>query len=225
MSRCTMRCSCAYVQPVRDLERRACAASRGPEPPALAQDLLERHALEQLHRDVVASRRPGRRRTRVTMFGWLSAAAARASRRNSSTAFGWSAQVVGQALQRDDAPEPAVARLEHDAHAAAADLLEDLVAAGLAGGRAGELTAPALTPADWLPLRRLRSPSIRVATFGQVASWFRISSSTSSARSKSPLASSRCASWSQVSSGMLPAPLVAITSSPCGWRGRGGPAR
>ncbi len=38
------------------------------------------------------------------------------------------AQVLGQAFERHDAAEPLVARLEHDAHAAAPDLLENLVA-------------------------------------------------------------------------------------------------
>ena len=77
------------------------------------------------------------------------------------------AQVVGQALQRDDAAEAPVARLEDDAHAAAADLLEDLVALGGDVGRSrrGRLQlskAAVRSGAESF----LRSASIRLATFG-----------------------------------------------------------
>jgi hypothetical protein len=56
----------------------------------------------------------------VQILGWFSAEAARASRRNRSSACGSPGYPVGQEFQRDQAVQVRVARLVHDAHAAAA---------------------------------------------------------------------------------------------------------
>ena len=103
---------------------------------ALRHDLLERRALQVLHRDeVVAVLLPGvvdhdDVRVRERRGGARLALEERDRRRVT-------AQVVGQALQRDDAAQPRVARPVHHAHRAAAELLEDLVAARARAGAAG----------------------------------------------------------------------------------------
>ena len=69
----------------------------------------------------------------VQMCGWLSGEAARASRLKRSTAWRVPGQLVRQELERHLAAEARVFGLVDDAHAAAADLLEDpVVREGLA---------------------------------------------------------------------------------------------
>ena len=55
------------------------------------------------------------------MFGWLRAAAARASRSNAAEAIGIVGERGGQDLDRDVAAEPRVARAIDLAHAAGAE--------------------------------------------------------------------------------------------------------
>ena len=61
------------------------------------------------------------------MFGWFSEASVFASRVNRASRSGSSANAVGQHLDRDLAIELRVARAVHLAHAALAELGEDLM--------------------------------------------------------------------------------------------------
>ena len=63
----------------------------------------------------------------VAIEGWVSEAAARASRVSRSLRTGSRAYSAGQRLERDRAAEPRIFGLVDDAHAAAADFLDDPV--------------------------------------------------------------------------------------------------
>ena len=95
--------------------------------PLLGEHLVEREAFEQLHREEVLVLLLTGVEERDDVAVVQSRGRARLAQEE---AHGGRvvAQVLGQPLQRDDTTEALVARPHHDAHAAAADLAEDLVA-------------------------------------------------------------------------------------------------